>query len=110
MAWNPPLSRESKLGRGLSHPECSKLLCPIDVDWDDEMYVVTLQSNLIIQSGLTASMFWLNSARNRFRVELQPAMKATRWPALLYENYKADPNNLAKGFMRSDIMVRVSDY
>lgn len=84
MAWNPPLSRESKLGRGLSHPECSKLLCPIDVDWDDEI------------------------ARNRFRVELQPAMKATRWPALLYENYKADPNNLAKGFMRSDIMVRAA--
>ncbi|KAB5587590.1 hypothetical protein CTheo_8971 [Ceratobasidium theobromae] len=83
-AWNPPLSCESKLGRGLSHPECTRLLCPIDVDWDCKV------------------------ARNKFQVELDPPMTATRWPAFLYENYKADLNNLAKGFMRSDIMVRAT--
>jgi len=67
--------------RGLNHPDCARLLCPIDVDWDCEI------------------------ARNRFRIELDPPMTAANWPAFLYENYKADSGNLAKGFMRSDILV-----
>jgi len=83
-AWDPPLSRQSKLGRGLAHPECAQLLCPIDVNWDSEI------------------------ERNRFCVELNPPMTAANWPAFLYENYRADPNNLAKGFMRSDIMIRAA--
>lgn len=83
IVWNPPLSH-SKLGRGLTHPQCARLLCPIDVDWDSEIQ------------------------RDRFRVELDPPMTATNWPAFLYEDYKADLGNLAKGFMRSDIMMRAA--
>lgn len=36
-AWNPPLKRLKKIDRGLAHEECAKLLCPITVDWADEM-------------------------------------------------------------------------
>jgi hypothetical protein len=35
--WTPPLSRDSKLGRGMAHDECARYLCPAEVDWNDEV-------------------------------------------------------------------------
>jgi hypothetical protein len=40
-------------------------------------------------------------------VEHDPPMTADNWPAFLYKNSKANLDHLAKGLMRSDIMVRV---
>lgn len=50
-------------------------------------------------------------ARNRFITLYDPPMTAGQlWPAFMYKWYKGDVNDLSKGLLRSEIMVRVSCY
>ncbi|KAG8704511.1 hypothetical protein FRC11_009823, partial [Ceratobasidium sp. 423] len=58
--WSPPLVNEPKTIRGLSHPECARLLAPITVDWDDE------------------------EERRQFTECDNPPMTSSHWPRALY--------------------------
>jgi hypothetical protein len=37
---DPVIDSESRENRGLKHDLCGLLLCPVELDWDDEEYVV----------------------------------------------------------------------
>ncbi|KAF8603665.1 hypothetical protein BDV93DRAFT_508303 [Ceratobasidium sp. AG-I] len=82
--WDPPLSCDSKRDRGVGHPQCARYLCPIDVDWNDE------------------------PSRTRFRDAHDPPMTAENCPAFIYKDCELDPNDLFKGFLRNDLLVRAA--
>ncbi|KAJ2914040.1 hypothetical protein MD484_g6382, partial [Candolleomyces efflorescens] len=67
--------------RGLQHDVCGMLLSPVDLDWDD----ATTRTNI------------RNFAEG---YELSATARA------LYANYKGDPTNLEKDFLKSGLLVK----
>ncbi|KAJ3522557.1 hypothetical protein NMY22_g11843 [Coprinellus aureogranulatus] len=77
----PPLMRNVKTDRGFHHPRTGELLCPVNLNWQDEKIRRELQSGQIVPSG-------------------------DLWPRFLYRNYAYDAENPWDGLLRSSLLVK----
>ncbi|KAG1849815.1 hypothetical protein C8R48DRAFT_613879 [Suillus tomentosus] len=76
----PPLPRNSKISCGFNHPLTGRLLCPAELDWDNEETKQNLQSGIISVSG-------------------------DQWPLLLYANEAYDPDDPWNGLLRTRLLI-----
>ncbi|KAG2737887.1 hypothetical protein P692DRAFT_20883128 [Suillus brevipes Sb2] len=77
---NPPLPRNSKVSRGFNHPLTGRLLCPAELNWDDE------ETKQNLQSGLTS-------------------VSGDQWPLFLYANEAYDPEDPWNGLLRTRLLI-----
>ncbi|KAG0692771.1 hypothetical protein DFH29DRAFT_985672 [Suillus ampliporus] len=76
----PPLPRNLKINHGFNHPLTGRLLCPAELDWDDEETKQHLQSGVISVSG-------------------------DQWPLFLYANKAYDPEDPWNGLLRTCLLI-----
>ncbi|KAG1726703.1 uncharacterized protein EDB91DRAFT_1239614 [Suillus paluster] len=76
----PPLPRNSKINCSFNHPLTGRLLCPTELDWDDEETKQHLQSGVISVSG-------------------------DQWPLFLYANEAYDPEDPWNGLLRTCLLI-----
>jgi hypothetical protein len=94
------LDTKNKIGRGLSHDHCGKLLCPIEYDWSDlrcvDIYTVSHLANL------------LSSVRTKIR-EGHPnyVVTAHSWPKFIYAGFEANVDDMENGLFHSELLVMV---
>ncbi|RXW14638.1 hypothetical protein EST38_g11214 [Candolleomyces aberdarensis] len=82
---DPVIDSESRENRGLKHDLCGLLLCPIELDWDDEEVC--------------------NKVRNyKEGFELGPTARA------LYANFTGDPKNLDAGYLKSKLLLKLYKF
>ncbi|KAG2112424.1 hypothetical protein DEU56DRAFT_749373 [Suillus clintonianus] len=79
----PPVEPDDKHHRGFINDACGKLLCPAELDW----------SSSLVKAGI----------RNRSEGH---AVTEMSFPAFLYENYTANPDNLEEGLFKGKILVQ----
>ncbi|KAJ3514959.1 hypothetical protein NMY22_g14577 [Coprinellus aureogranulatus] len=77
-----PLKTTSREGRGLQHDLCGKLLCPIDINWNDL------------------------EVREKVR-SCEPGHELSMFARALYAGYTGDPAKLQEGYLRSMLLVKV---
>jgi len=84
---DPPLDPDSRENRGVYHEDTGRLICPIDYDWDDE------------------------SVRTRIR-ELDPELElsAHSWPRFLYSRGEFDLDDVEKGLLQGELLIKVYKY
>ncbi|TEB26762.1 hypothetical protein FA13DRAFT_1635613, partial [Coprinellus micaceus] len=80
---NPQLSRNVKVNRGFNHDRTGFLLCPPDLDWNDQSIRQQLRDKVITISG-------------------------SHWPIFVYQNEKYDPEQPWKGLFRGRLLVLAS--
>ncbi|KAG1759635.1 hypothetical protein EDD22DRAFT_782299 [Suillus occidentalis] len=80
---NPPIDPDDKHCRGFINDTCGKLLCPTELDWN----------NPTVRAGI----------RDRADGYIVTEMS---WPAFLYKNYTADPDNLEEGLFKSTLLLQ----
>ncbi|KAJ3539621.1 hypothetical protein NMY22_g4650 [Coprinellus aureogranulatus] len=78
---DPPLARNVKINRGFNHDRTGFLLCPAELDWQDE--------------GVK------NQLRNK-----EIAIAGSHWPIFVYKNEVYDCENPWKGLFRNEILVK----
>ncbi|KAJ3524297.1 hypothetical protein NMY22_g11059 [Coprinellus aureogranulatus] len=76
----PPLSRNIKWNRGFNHERTGMLLCPPDLDWNDESIKGQLRDKELIITG-------------------------SHWPVFVYQNEKFDSHRPWKGLFRGRLLV-----
>ncbi|KAG0704986.1 hypothetical protein DFH29DRAFT_800998 [Suillus ampliporus] len=76
----PPFPRNSKISHGFNHPLTGRLLCPAELDWNDEETKQNLQSGVISISG-------------------------DQWPLFLYANEAYDPEDPWNGLLRTHLLI-----
>ncbi|KAJ3518520.1 hypothetical protein NMY22_g13631 [Coprinellus aureogranulatus] len=76
----PPIQRNIKTDRGFHHVRTGELLCPVNLDWDDDKIRRDLTSGQLVPSG-------------------------DMWPRFLYRHYEYDPDNPWEGLFRSSLLV-----
>ncbi|KAH9916549.1 hypothetical protein B0H21DRAFT_781955 [Amylocystis lapponica] len=77
---NPAIKRNKKAERGFQHDVTGALLCPVELDWDNDE----------VKVGLCIG-------------ELTVA--ADSWPSLMYRDNAYDPENPWKGLLRGKLLV-----
>ncbi|GAB1528550.1 hypothetical protein RhiTH_011744 [Rhizoctonia solani] len=77
--WSPPLPKGKK-GRGFSHPECQRMLCPISVNFADP------------------------TSCNAFVIEKSPPATHHVWPWCGYAGYTGNIKSPGQGFLRSGLI------
>ncbi|KAF9780716.1 hypothetical protein BJ322DRAFT_1011640, partial [Thelephora terrestris] len=80
---NPPLDLDTRDGRGLQNDITGKLLCPVIYDWDDPATRAKLRDGI--------------DDHNAFD---------DYWIRCLYEGEKGDPEDIEKGFLKSNLLVK----
>ncbi|KEP45216.1 hypothetical protein V565_301380, partial [Rhizoctonia solani 123E] len=83
--WVPSLKGEPKANRGLAHPQCSYLLSPITVNWED------------------------NEQRHQFEQCSNPPLVAAHWPRLMYLNEVGHPNKPSGGLFQGELLVQSAE-
>ncbi|THU80934.1 hypothetical protein K435DRAFT_873876 [Dendrothele bispora CBS 962.96] len=81
----PLLARKSRTGRGFNHPTTGRLLCPIDLDWDDAQTRLDIQKRKI-SVNKTDFFFCIRA---------------------LYSNEVGDPNDIEEGFLKGELLVKM---
>ncbi|KIJ95740.1 hypothetical protein K443DRAFT_11186, partial [Laccaria amethystina LaAM-08-1] len=81
---SPPLAKDKRDNRGICHDVTGRLLCPAEFDWDDPEVRAKLRAG-------DEQYDWLSSNHAR----------------AFYTNYKADPEQLEHGFLKSSLLVKV---
>ncbi|KAJ3506635.1 hypothetical protein NMY22_g17185 [Coprinellus aureogranulatus] len=76
----PPIQRNVKTDRGFHHPRTGELLCPVNLDWDDEKIRRDLTSGQLVPSG-------------------------DMWPRFLYRHYEYSSEDPWDGLFRSSLLV-----
>ncbi|TEB11984.1 hypothetical protein FA13DRAFT_1590684, partial [Coprinellus micaceus] len=77
---NPPLSRNVKVNHGFNHERTGFLLCPAELDWNDEQIKKQLRGKEIVVAG-------------------------SNWPIFVYQNEKFDPECPWKGLFRNQLLI-----
>ncbi|TEB39957.1 hypothetical protein FA13DRAFT_1618760 [Coprinellus micaceus] len=77
----PPIQRNVKADRGFHHSRTGELLCPVNLDWNDEKIRRDLESGNLVPSG-------------------------DLWPRFLYRNYEYNPHDPWDGLLRSGLLVK----
>ncbi|KJA26299.1 hypothetical protein HYPSUDRAFT_132935 [Hypholoma sublateritium FD-334 SS-4] len=77
----PPISWNSKSGRGFNHEVTGALLCPAGLDWNDVEIKEKLRAGELLVPG-------------------------DQWPIFLFSSYTYDDNDPAKGLLRSSLLVK----
>ncbi|KAH6908042.1 hypothetical protein BKA70DRAFT_1104179 [Coprinopsis sp. MPI-PUGE-AT-0042] len=78
---NPPIARNVKMDRGFLHPRTGFLLCPVDLNWQDEEVQKQLRDKEVVVSGRS-------------------------WPIFLYRDEKYDENEPWSGLLRHKLLVK----
>ncbi|KAH6897814.1 hypothetical protein BKA70DRAFT_1116106 [Coprinopsis sp. MPI-PUGE-AT-0042] len=78
---NPPIARNIKMDRGFLHPRTGFLLCPAEMDWEDEEVQRQLRDKELIVAG-------------------------TNWPIFLYKDEIYDEDEPWTGLLRNKILVK----
>ncbi|TEB29041.1 hypothetical protein FA13DRAFT_1632636, partial [Coprinellus micaceus] len=78
---SPQLSRNVKINRGFNHDRTGFLLCPPDLEWNDENIRQQLRDKQIVVTG-------------------------SHWPIFVYQNEKFDPDQPWKGLFRGRLLVQ----
>ncbi|KIJ99897.1 hypothetical protein K443DRAFT_8020 [Laccaria amethystina LaAM-08-1] len=81
---SPPLTKDKHNNCGICHDVTGYLLCPAKFDWDDPEVRAKLRAG-------DEQYNWLSSNHAR----------------AFYANYKADPEDLEHGFLKSSLLVKV---
>ncbi|KAH6911947.1 hypothetical protein BKA70DRAFT_1370418 [Coprinopsis sp. MPI-PUGE-AT-0042] len=79
-ALKPPLLRNVKTDQGFFHDVTGRLLCPIELDWQDPIIRESLRSGTLTVAG-------------------------DQWPLFLYKKYVIDLDNIWKGLFMSDLLI-----
>ncbi|TEB17635.1 hypothetical protein FA13DRAFT_1720561 [Coprinellus micaceus] len=79
---SPPLSQNVKTDRGNFHDRTGELLCPVNLDWNNEKIRRDLKSGQLVPLG-------------------------DLWPRFIYQGYQYDPENPWDGLLHSAILVNV---
>jgi hypothetical protein len=94
----PPLAHNVKFDQGFHHDRTGALLCPINLDWSDNEYIVLpIQRTHILKSFRTKEK--LRSG--------ELVTTGDEWPAFLYQDYTCDLDNPWKGLFHSSLLVKV---
>ncbi|THV00286.1 hypothetical protein K435DRAFT_461970 [Dendrothele bispora CBS 962.96] len=80
----PPLKGNTRVGRGFRNPATGRLLCPIDLDWDNAQTRADIQQRKV---SIKRSQFFF-------------CIRG------LYLNEVGDPNDMEKGFLKGDLLVK----
>lgn len=98
------LTGKKKTDRGINNDVTGRLLCPIDFDWDEPEYVTCYPLDLR-RYGLIV----LFSVRANLR-NAAPGYDYTSSMFLrcLYEKEDGDPASPKEGFLKGDLLLRVS--
>ncbi|KAH6888289.1 hypothetical protein BKA70DRAFT_1121574 [Coprinopsis sp. MPI-PUGE-AT-0042] len=78
---NPPIARNVKMDRGFLHPRTGFLLCPVDLNWQDEEVQKQLQDKELMVSGRS-------------------------WPIFLYKDENYDENEPWSGLLRHKLLIK----
>ncbi|KAH6893897.1 hypothetical protein BKA70DRAFT_1118179 [Coprinopsis sp. MPI-PUGE-AT-0042] len=78
---NPPIARNVKMDRGFLHPRTGFLLCPVDLNWQDEEVRKQLRDKEVVVSGRS-------------------------WPIFLYKDEQYDENEPWSGLLRHKLLVK----
>ncbi|KAH6887773.1 hypothetical protein BKA70DRAFT_1122102, partial [Coprinopsis sp. MPI-PUGE-AT-0042] len=78
---SPPIARNIKMDRGFIHPRTGFLLCPAELNWEDEEVKRQLQDKELVVSG-------------------------TNWPIFLYKDEIYDEDEPWAGLLRNKILVK----
>ncbi|KAH6883712.1 hypothetical protein BKA70DRAFT_1446712 [Coprinopsis sp. MPI-PUGE-AT-0042] len=78
---NPPIARNVKMDRGFLHPRTGFLLCPVDLNWQDEEVRKQLRDKEVVVSG-------------------------SSWPIFLYKDEHYDENEPWSGLLRHKLLVK----
>ncbi|KAG1785800.1 uncharacterized protein HD556DRAFT_1249262, partial [Suillus plorans] len=84
-----PLDSDDKHTHGFSNNACGRLLCPAELDWNNPAQVVLLEFRE------KCSLF----TRGCIMTDLS-------FPAYLYNNYTANPDDLEEGLFKSKILLQ----
>ncbi|KAG1723820.1 hypothetical protein EDD22DRAFT_852774 [Suillus occidentalis] len=94
-----PVDSDDKHTRGFSNDTCGRLLCPAEMDWNNPAQVVLLQSRE------KCSLF--TSVRTGIRDRSEGCIVTDlSFPAYLYDNYTANPDDLEEGLFKGKILVQ----
>ncbi|KAH6886091.1 hypothetical protein BKA70DRAFT_1123289, partial [Coprinopsis sp. MPI-PUGE-AT-0042] len=80
---NPPIACNVKMDWGFLHPRTGFLLCPVDLNWQDEEVQKQLRDKELMVSGRS-------------------------WPIFLYKDENYDENELWSGLLRHKLLIKVS--
>ncbi|KAH6894924.1 hypothetical protein BKA70DRAFT_1439093 [Coprinopsis sp. MPI-PUGE-AT-0042] len=78
---NPLIARNVKMDRGFLHPQTGFLLCPVDLNWQDEEVRKQLRDKEVVVSGRS-------------------------WPIFLYKDEQYDENEPWSGLLRHKLLVK----
>ncbi|KAG1846285.1 hypothetical protein F4604DRAFT_1595092, partial [Suillus subluteus] len=81
-----PVNSDNKHTRGFSNDVCGRLLCPIELDWNNPVQVVLLGSRDKTLTGCIVTDL--------------------SFPAFLYDKYTANPDDLEEGLFKGKILVQ----
>ncbi|KAF9789312.1 hypothetical protein BJ322DRAFT_1208558 [Thelephora terrestris] len=82
-APNPPLDLDTRDGRGLQNDVTGRLLCPVIYDWDDPITRAKLRDGLDEHDAFD-----------------------DYWIRCLYEGEKGDPEDVERGFLRGNLLIK----
>ncbi|KIJ54889.1 hypothetical protein M422DRAFT_152696 [Sphaerobolus stellatus SS14] len=74
-----------KINRGFNHPFLGRLLCPVNMNWDD----ANVQASIVENPGLAST---------------------TAWPLYFYPKGQFDPEDISKGLLRGELLVYAYKY
>ncbi|KAH7924392.1 hypothetical protein BV22DRAFT_1013406, partial [Leucogyrophana mollusca] len=78
---DPPFHPRMRQEHGFNHIECGRLLCPVNMDWDDSK----------VRQGLRDGTITAHPAN---------------FPLFLYENETCNLEDLFRGWLKGDLLVR----
>jgi hypothetical protein len=95
---------EDKQLRGFGNDVCGRLLCPPTQDWEDP----TCVSNgpPLVPSGYLRADVITHRIREQIRLFRIP-VTADDFPRFLWESERAYPQDMNKGFLRGELLVKV---
>ena len=95
---------EDKQLRGFGSDVCGRLLCPSTQDWEDPMCALN-DPPPVPSVHLRADII---SCRTRERIRsFQIPVTADDFPRFLWEGERVDPQDMNKGFLRGELLVKV---
>ena len=98
---------EGKQLRGFGNDVCGRLLCPSTCDWDDATYVAIISYSVLSGSGETNA----NLCRTRHRIQnFEIVVTHDDFPRFLWENERVYEEDMKKGFLRGNVLVKVRAY
>ncbi|KAJ3534587.1 hypothetical protein NMY22_g6866 [Coprinellus aureogranulatus] len=78
---SPPIQRNVKTDRGFHHPRTGELLCPVNLNWNDDKIRRDLASGQLTPSG-------------------------DLWPRFIYRSFDYNPKDPWDGLLRSSLLIK----